>query len=200
MYVRYRAQRRKTLPHFQKILRGLDKYTCPNRVAYLCARQAGADGFVTDEHITKAMRTVYSEVQNERTGKSEIDAPLGAYKDICTRILRIGKLLNKDIIIHRVALPPAYGQNLPSAYAKIAELAGQVIHKGLREIVAEYPLTHKERLAGATMITRLMSHSPKSVQITQSNLQRSADTVAEKLKRREEAQASSPTILPDNLL
>lgn len=189
IYVRFRAQRRKSLPHFKKLLRGLDKYVPPNRVAYLCARQAGPDGFVTDEDITEAMRKVYSEVINERTGKMEIDAPLGAYKDICRRIIRIGKKLGKDIIIHRVALPPAHGQLLPSAYAELAQEAGQVIRKGLRDIEIDYSLTHKESLAGATMVARLLPQSPKSVQITEAALQRSADTVAGLLARRAKNQS-----------
>lgn len=184
IYVRHRAQRRKPFSHFQMLLKGLDKYTPPNRVAYCCVRQASPEGYVTVENITKTMRKIYSEVINERTGKMEIDAPLGAYKDICRRIVRVGKKLGKDIIIHREALPPEYGQQILQEFSEYTRIDDQRRQQYMRELSQTIPLTQQEQAAGASMLIRLSSHTCKSSQFSMDKLQRSADFAAEQLARK----------------
>lgn len=178
VYVRFRAQRRKALPYFQYLLKGLDKNTKPNQVAYMCWEAATSPSNITQEAVVAAIRTVYGEVTNERTGRLEINAHNGTYKDVVRRIHRIAARNGKQAIIHPLALPAMYGQRLLPAYQELAKSADLTIRAGLKLISVGIPLTAAEHTAAATMVTRLMANTPETVKLTTSSLQTGVDSAA----------------------
>lgn len=170
LYVSYRSKRRKSLPYFQSLLKGLDKNTPSNRVAYLCVELAVSDGNITREEVIAHMRDVFGEVVNERTGKREIDAPISAYADVERRIHRLASKRDKVAVIHREALPATHGKMLLGAYAVLAKSADQLISSGMESFNEFVPLTPQQKKAGATMVTQLMQSTHKSVRLSKANM------------------------------
>lgn len=190
VYVYYRARRRKSLPYFQDLLRGLVKCTPANTIAFRCLSAAVSPAGVSREQIYKHMRAVLGEVLNERTGRREINAPVAQFQDIVRRIERLARDRGKTALIYRQALPPRCAAQALEFMRDLSKTHDRTSLRALDQAIqsGDLPkLTVVEREAILAMATRLSSTAPASMRVQHKQLEESVAAVEAVLAVRDAA-------------
>lgn len=170
---RYSQRRRKTLPYFKELLKGLIKNTPANRVALNALPKAISESGITREEILTMMRKEFGEVLNTRTGRKEIKATPTQFRDIAGRIERIARERGHVALIYRQALPPRCAAAAHYLIETMAQDISKIISKSITvaQTTGEIPkLTNQEKEAIGTMAIRRTRQAPRGSTITHSAL------------------------------